>query len=64
MAKSPRSANTMQIGLRVFREVKINDNVHRWDVNTTGQQISAHEIPAAAVAEIMENTISVLLSHA
>ena len=56
-------ANSVQVGLSVAREVKVDDNVHRLDINTTSQQIGADQISAVSLAEIVEHAVTVILRH-
>ena len=42
MPESPRSTDSVKIGLRVPREIEVNDHIHRHDVNTTSEEIRAH----------------------
>jgi len=53
----------MQIGLGHLGEVKVDDNVHGLDINTTGEQVGADQVAARAVAEIVEDSVTVLLAH-
>jgi hypothetical protein len=53
----------MEVCLRVLREVKVDYDVYRLDINTTGEKIRANEIAANAVAKIVENAIPVRLEH-
>lgn len=64
MTKTARAADAMKICLGVLREVEINDNVDRLNVDTASQQVRANEIPADSIAEIVEHPVAVLLKHA
>ena len=63
MAVATRSTNAVKIGLGVLGEVKVDDDVHRLDIDTTGEQIGTDQVPANAIAEIVEDTVSGLLGH-
>jgi hypothetical protein len=63
MTETSRSSDTMQIGLRVTREVKVDDHIHRLNVNAASEQVGAHEIAAIALTEVMEDPIAMLLCH-
>lgn len=63
VAITTRSTNTMKIGLGILGEVKVDDNVDRLDIDTTGEKIRAYQVAADAIAEIVEYTISGLLGH-
>lgn len=64
MSKAARSADAMQVGFSVLWEVKVDDDVNRLDINTTGEEVRADKISADAIAEIMENAVTVCLKHA
>ena len=53
----------MEVGLRVTREVEVDDNVDRLDVNTTCEQVTAHKVTASALTEVVEDAVAVLLHH-
>ena len=58
------TADTMQVGLSVFGEVKVDDNVDSLDIDTTSEQVRADKITANTVAEVVEDAVTVLLGHA
>mmetsp|Transcript_7587 Transcript_7587/g.12771 ORF Transcript_7587/g.12771 Transcript_7587/m.12771 type:complete len:359 (+) Transcript_7587:1202-2278(+) len=53
----------MQISLSRLGEVKVDDHIHRLDVNTSGEQIGRHQVAGSSVTELVENTVAVLLAH-
>ena len=53
----------MQVRLGILGEVKIDDDVDGLNVDTSREQVGAHEISADAFAEIVENAITVGLKH-
>lgn len=63
MSETSRSTNTMEVGLRIFGEVEIDDNVDSLNVDTTGKKIRANEIAAYTVPEVMKYTVTVVLQH-
>lgn len=63
VAESSTTTNPMKVSLCHFREVKINDNIDCLNVDTTGEEITANEVPAESGAEIMEDSVSVSLRH-
>lgn len=64
MSKTTRTTDTMQVCLSVLREVEVDDNVDGLNIYTTRQEIRTNEITANTIAEIMENTVAVVLQHA
>lgn len=63
MTESARSTNTMQISFGHLWEVKIDDHVDSLNVNTTREQVRADQIATGSVAEIVENTVTMVLTH-
>jgi hypothetical protein len=63
MSETPRSTNTMEVSLRVLGEVKVDDDVHGLDIDTTREEVRANEIPALAITEFMEDAITMGLEH-
>ena len=63
MSKSSRPTNPVQVGLGHFGEVEVDDHVDGLNIDTTGQQVGTHQVPAQSCSEIMENAVPVGLSH-
>lgn len=63
MSETSRSTNTMEVGLRILREIKVDDYVNSLNVDTTGKKIRANEIAAYTVPEVMKHTVTVVLQH-
>ena len=63
MSKPSRTSNTMEIGFGIFWEIKIDDNIHCLNINTTSKEIRANQVTANAVPEIMKYSITVVLEH-
>jgi len=63
MPKSTRTTNTMKVSFTILREIKVDDNVYCLDIDTTSKEVGADEITAHAVAEVVENAITVRLQH-
>ena len=51
----------MQVSLRHFGEIKIDNDVDRLNINSPGEQVGANQIPAATLSEIVEHFVPVLL---
>lgn len=64
MSKTSRSTNSVQVGLCVLGEVEVYDHVNRLDIDTSGEQVRADKVSTDSVAEIVENTVTVVLEHA
>ena len=63
MSKSTRTTNTMEVSFAILREIKVDDNVYCLNINATSKKVGADEVTAHAVAEVMENAITVRLQH-
>ena len=63
VAETAGAADTVQVGLGVLGEVEVDYHVHGLDVDTTGEEVGAHEVAHGAVAEVVEDAVTVLLEH-
>lgn len=63
MSIATGSADSVEICLGVFREIEIDDDIDRWNVDTAREQIGADEVSAVAVAELVEHAVPVDLVH-
>jgi len=59
-----RTTNSVEVGLGVLGEVKVDDYIHRLNVDTASKEVRADQITADTVAEIVENPVPVVLEHA
>jgi hypothetical protein len=55
MAEPAGSANAMQVSLCSDGVIKINDNVDCQDVNTSGEDVRAHQTSSLSIFEVMED---------
>lgn len=58
------TTNSVQVGLGILREIKVDDNVDSLDVDTASEKIRANKVAADAVAEVVEDAVTGLLLHA
>ena len=63
VAEAPTPADSVEVGLRVAREVEVEDHVHSLDVNAAREEVRTHQAAAVAQAEVVEDLVSVLLLH-
>lgn len=63
VAKSTGTTNSVQVGLGGLGEVEVDDDIDSLDVNTSGQQIGAHQITHLALSKFVENFVSSQLGH-
>jgi hypothetical protein len=63
MSKSTRTTNTMKVSFAVLGEIKVDDDVYCLNIDTTSKEVGADEITAYAVAEVVENAITMGLQH-
>lgn len=54
----------MKVGLRVPWEIEIDYHIHRHDVDTTGEEVSAHQAAGLSILEVVIDAVTVLLLHA
>ena len=57
VTKPSRSADPVQVRLCILREVKVYHNVHRLDIDTSCEDVRAHQATALSVFEIVEDSI-------
>ena len=53
----------MEIGLGHLGEVEVDDDVDSLNVDTSGEEIAAHKVPAEAGPEVVEDSVAVSLGH-
>ena len=53
----------MQVSLGEAREVKVNDDVDRQDVDTTSKNVSAHETSGLTSLEVVINSLTIVVRH-
>ena len=53
----------MQVCLGHLGEVKVDDDVDCLDVDTAGEEVTAHEVAAQAGAEVVEHSVTVSLEN-
>ena len=63
VTKSTRATDTVQIGLGILREVKVDHNIDSLDVNASCKEIRTDQIPADAIPEVVKHAIPVVLKH-
>jgi hypothetical protein len=63
MSKTTRSSNSMQVGLSILREVEVDNDINRNDIDTTCEQVRAHKTASFSVLEVVENSVPVSLLH-
>jgi len=53
----------VEVGLSVLREIEVDHDVDRDDVDSAREQVSADEASSLSILEVMENPIPVSLGH-
>ena len=53
----------MEVGLGHLWEVEVDDDVDSLDVDTSGEEIAADQVPAEAGSEVVEDSVAVSLGH-
>ena len=64
VAESSRPTDPVQVGLRHFGKVKVDDDVDGLDVDASGQEVGADQVPAEAGAKVVKHPVPVGLGHA
>ena len=59
MSEPTGTTDTVKICLRVLGEIKVDNDVDSLDIDTTGEEVGAHEVSTHAVAEVVEDAIAV-----
>jgi len=59
-----RSTNTVKVRFRVLGEIEVDNDVHRLDINTTGEKIRGNKVTTGSTSEVVEDAISFRLLHA
>ena len=63
MTETSRATDSVKVSFGVSWEVKVDDNVDSLDVDTTSEQVGADQVSAVSLTEVVENAVSVVLSH-
>ena len=63
MAEATSAANAVQIRLRCLREIKVDHDVNRLNIDTTCEQVSGHEAARLTVLTVMVDTVTIALLH-
>ena len=53
----------MKVGLRVLREIEVDDDVYGLNIDTASEEVRADEVAADAVTEVVEDAVAVGLQH-
>jgi len=53
MTETTRTANTMQVSLRILRIIEVDHHIDWQDVNTASEQICAHQTPSLTILEVV-----------
>lgn len=63
MSKSARTTDTVEVRLGILGKIKVDNNIHSLNIDTTGEQIRANQVAADTVPEIMKDPVAVVLKH-
>ena len=63
VSKAAGTTNAVKIRFGILGEVKVDDNVDRLNIDTTGQEIGTDQIAHGALAEIVEHSVASVLEH-
>ena len=63
VSESTGTTNTMKVSFRVLGEIKVDHHVDGLDIDTAREEVRADEVPTDAVAEVVEDAVTVRLEH-
>lgn len=63
MPKATRTANTMEVGLAVLGEIKVDNDVDRLDIDASCEEVGCDEVPCSAISEFVKDPVAVGLLH-
>ena len=63
MSESAGPAYAVEIRLCRLGKVKVDDHVDALDVNASGEEVGAHQVPSSTGAELVEYAVAISLSH-
>ena len=63
VTESSRPSNTVKVRLGVLGEVKVDNDVHTLNIDTAREEIGRHEVTRTAVAEFVEDAVTIGLLH-
>lgn len=55
MTESTRSSDSMEVGLSVLGEIEVDDDVNGLDIDTSCENIGAHQASCFTIFEVMED---------
>jgi len=59
VSEAARPADSMQVRLRIFGEIKIYHHVYRLNVNATSEKVRGDQAPACAISEVVKDVVAV-----
>ena len=63
MSKASCTPDAMKVGFGRFWKVEVNDNINGLNVNTTCEEVGGNEVTSRAIAELVEDAITMRLLH-
>ena len=63
MAKSAWTADSVEVGFRISWKIKINNNIHSLNIDSSGAQIRRDQTSAFPLSETVKYMISLFLWH-
>ena len=63
VSESSTSPDSVEVSFSEFREVEVDDDVDIGDVDTSGHEVRGDKASAGVVAEVVVDSVSVLLVH-
>ncbi|GMT19360.1 hypothetical protein PFISCL1PPCAC_10657 [Pristionchus fissidentatus] len=63
VTEATRPSDSVKISLSIAREIEVDHNIDGLDVDTTSEEIGADKVAAVALKEVVENSVTMILSH-
>jgi hypothetical protein len=63
MTESTRTTDTVKVRFAILGEIKVDHDVDSLNINTAREEVGADEVAANAIAEIMEDAVTMRLKH-
>lgn len=63
MSEPTGTTNTVKIRFRILGKIKVDNDIDGLNIDTTGEEVGAHEVSTHAVTEVVEDAVAVRLQH-
>jgi hypothetical protein len=63
VTETSRTTDSVKVRFTILGEIKVDDDIHRLNIDTSGEEIRRYQVPCSFIAELVENPVSVRLLH-